>query len=139
MKSADEVGEYNVYVTIPGVLQKELGVICRNDSCESIEEFKKTWGYEDDDEELQENIDRAHQSNKGWIVMRLSLDPTEDPLSREKVRFLHLSMVDFLEKGGSVVNLENMTRKLERELQSVTADTLKRRSRMLESGEQPGA
>jgi|GEM_PF-6832315 hypothetical protein len=41
MNGPGEVREYIVYITIPGSLQKRLGIVCRNDSCHSIEQFRK--------------------------------------------------------------------------------------------------
>lgn len=123
MESSADVGEYDIYITVPGKLQKEKGVVCLNDSCQPASEF------EDDEAELE----RA-QSGEGWIVMRLGLDPKDDSLARRKVQFIHEQIVKFIERGGDLSEIEKRTRELESQLMDLDEKDLTKKMKLLEAG-----
>ncbi|MBT4153103.1 MAG: hypothetical protein HOE53_00450 [Candidatus Magasanikbacteria bacterium] len=122
MQSPADIGEYNIYITIPGKLQKEKGVFCRYDSCFRVETF----------DEDPENLEDIHDSKKGWIVMRLGLDPKEDLLARRKVEFIHAQIVRFVEEGGDLSEIKVRTRALENVLIDLDETDLQAKMKSLE-------
>lgn len=100
----EDVGEYDMYVTVPPEVQKAEGVMCRNDSCQSIESFRKSEAKWSTPQEIQDEIDHW-QSGKGWIVSRLRFEPKKDPDVRKRVTVLAMAINDFLKMGGGLDQL----------------------------------
>ncbi len=125
MKGPEDVGEYNMYIKVPGELQKKLGVVCMYDSCYTVENRLER----DHD---QEEIDRD-QSSMGWIVMRLAVDPKEDDQARIKVQFIHTQTVRFIERGGRLDRVSEFVGRLEELLEKSPPEEVSRQLN-LESG-----
>ena len=125
MKGPHEVGEYDIYITVPPELQKKLGVYCSGDSCRSLSEFD---GSED---ELKRIF-----NNGGWIVIRLMLEPHEDPLARQKAQIIHWAIIEYIEKGEPLHRIEKFVSKLEADL--IDLDEMHLRKQFPRLNEQEG-
>jgi len=119
MAGPEEIGEYDVYVDVPTAIQREQGVVVSYDSCFPAEEYQKQYGGDPDD--LYGG--REHD----YIVMRLNLDPKNDPLARRKAEVLHGHIVDFIQSGSKLDGLTDSVRDLEKDLQRLKADDLEQR------------
>lgn len=80
MQGPEEIGEYDIYITIPTELQKERGVVCQYDSCRSVIDYQESWDA--DEEEVRE----AQGRGEGWVVIRTSLNPKRDKGARQKAQ-----------------------------------------------------
>ncbi|MCR4311491.1 MAG: hypothetical protein NUV54_02940 [Candidatus Taylorbacteria bacterium] len=135
MESTGDVGEYVMYVTLPPMFQEENGLICKYDDCMTVDDYKL---QELDDnpstEELQDFMKRIKviQEGKGYIVVRLSIDPSEDPHARAKVKIINNKIVKFLEDGGSPTKVTQMVRDLEDELGLLSKENFEDKVKMLE-------
>jgi len=124
MESPNEVGEYDIYITIPGDLQKQTSCVCDYDSCYSVSEYTEKFNTD------QKEIDRL-QNSKGFIVIRLRIEPKEDPLAREKVLTIHQAIVKWIENKKPLHQIKDMVHRLEEELMDLDEDELKRRIKEL--------
>jgi hypothetical protein len=115
-----EVGEYNAYIIIPGKTQKAEGVLCRNDDCMSVAEFVERERNYMSEGGIQEEIDR-YPSGEGYIVVRLRIDPKEDPRAREKVSVLALAINKYIQEGLPLEGLSGFIRAAESHIMSGTA------------------
>jgi hypothetical protein len=126
-KSPADVGEYVVYISVPGKLQRERGCIVKYDSCRSVGEFKNTFGVK------QEEVEEAWLEDSSSIEMRLGLKPKKDPLARKKVELIHSEIVRFIEGGGRLEEIADMARDLEDDLVDISAEDFAKRKRLLET------
>ncbi len=101
-----DIGEYDMYVTVPPEVQKAEGVMCRDDSCRSVESFRQSEEKWSTQEEIQDEIDNW-QSQKGWIVSRLMFEPKKDPDVRKRVTVLAMAINDYLKMGGGLDELSS--------------------------------
>ncbi len=120
MKGPEDVGEYNIYITVPGEIQKKTDSYCQYDSCYQATRFDGTA------DELREI-----QSSEGWIVMRLSIDPKEDPHARDKVAIIHQAIVHHIEQGRPLYQIDELVRGLEDRLMEMTEADMARESKAL--------
>ncbi len=125
MRGPNEVGEYVMYIRIPGAVQKELGVYCLRDSIHRVSDFDPT------NERL--SLDQI-QASQQYVVIRLPLEPKEDPLARERAVALHTWVVGLLEKGDSrVAFLNNIVSEAANALNDMSQEELKGASRVLDT------
>ena len=106
MRGPEDVREYDIYIEIPGKLQRKMSIVCRNDECFSLEEALQR-GYD------VEDIEEIWNSDRGWIVMRTHLEPAADPFARAKAQLIHESIVKFIERGGELTMIESFVKRLE--------------------------
>ena len=91
MQSADEIREYDVYVSIPAEIQKKHGCFCRDDGIEPAS------GYDSSDDEP--TVDDYYRTNKeGSVLVRLMMDPHDDKYIRDKIRYINSKIIEFIEK-----------------------------------------
>ncbi|PJA45456.1 hypothetical protein CO174_03050 [Candidatus Uhrbacteria bacterium CG_4_9_14_3_um_filter_50_9] len=116
MQDASEVGEYDVYITVPKALQQEQQIICYGDRCISLDEYREFYLMDGDEtSDVYES-----QADKGWIVMRLDLEPKQDPLARKKVELVSMAIVKYLEEGSPIPELNELVYGLVSRLNEVT-------------------
>ncbi|MBI5135055.1 hypothetical protein HZA86_02380 [Candidatus Uhrbacteria bacterium] len=118
MSSPKQVGEYVVYIEVPGRLQKKMGVVCKYDSCFTADGFKKQ--FDTDDQEIAQ----IQVQESGHIVVRLSVDPKEDTLARQKAKVIHDAITKYIENGGAVEQIKDRVADLEERLQDVSSEDL---------------
>lgn len=128
MQGPEDVGEYDIYLIIPPEIQKRLNVVCRYDSCYTVEEVvQEELGFGDDEATIREDIKRRQENSEGgWIVIRLGLDPKRDPLARKKVEFIHQMIVSHLEQGGSPSEIKSLAQDLDELLSDMDLEALRR-------------
>ncbi|KKS10975.1 MAG: hypothetical protein UU63_C0022G0006 [Candidatus Uhrbacteria bacterium GW2011_GWF2_41_430] len=122
MKSLEDVGEYDIYIKVPGKLQVEKMCVVRYESCTPESEF------DGDSEELERT-----RSEDGYIVMRLKLEPREDKLARQKAELIHNQIVRFVERGGALHEIQGRTRSLEHRLENISEEDFPTQKKLLES------
>ena len=122
MKSLEDVGEYDIYIKVPGKLQVEKMCVVRYESCTPESEF------DGDSEELERT-----RSEDGYIVMRLKLEPREDKLARQKAELIHNQIVRFVERGGALHEIQDRTRSLENRLENISEEDFPTQKKLLES------
>lgn len=104
MEGPNDVGEYDIYVTVPGALQQELRVYCMNDNCTAVADAP----YFVDAEEIEQA-----QQDIGYIVIRTMLKPQDDSQARRKAELLQMAIVKHLEAGGSPANIMELVNTIE--------------------------
>ena len=114
MKSAEDVGEYDVYIKIPWQLQKEMGCVCYSDSCFSADDFES---------KLYGDIDQV-QKSEDYIVIRLSLEPKEDKLARKKALIIHQTIVKWIQEKRPFHQIKDMVHALQNKLMDLNEDEL---------------
>ena len=115
----EDVGEYDMYVTVPPEVQVAEGVMCRFDDCESVESFRKSEAKWSTQEGIQNEIDNC-QSDTGWIVSRLRFRPKKDPDVRKRVTVLAMAINDYLKMGGGLDELSSFVSHAVSALMSMT-------------------
>lgn len=120
MLRPEDVREYDIYIKIPGTLQKKLAVVCKYDSCLSLKEALDG-GFN------KGEIEGVWNASHGWIVIRTHLKPTTDPLARAKVEVIHDSIVKFIERGGGLNEIESLVQRLETALAEAKPQEIARR------------
>ncbi len=105
MKGPEDIGEYDMYIKVPGELQKKLGIVCMSDDCDTVESRLEAGLDQDEIEE--------EQNSSSWIVLRLSLNPKEDQQVRTKVQFIHTQTARYIERGGPLDRLTEFVRRVE--------------------------
>lgn len=118
-ESQSDIREYDIYITVPGALQKKLGIVCHHDSCMPRDVFKKH--YADYSSQVIDSI----QSEEGWIVYRSRLEPATDNLARIKAESLHQSLVAYIESGKPLDAIEEYIRNTEDMLDDIDESKLK--------------
>jgi hypothetical protein len=119
MNSPSQVHEYDMYITIPSALQREKGVVCINDRCMSQEEFLEQHDYPElEDAYTREDI--------GYIVDQIEYDPEKDPLARQKIEYIHLHVVRYIEIGRPLEQIQRFIGALMRKIDGMTPDDFKR-------------
>lgn len=106
MQGPSEVGEYDVYITVPGALQKRLGVVCLLNSCMTEAEASRR-------RYSQSEVSQAHKQEKGWILMQLRLNPKMDSVARAKAEAIHATIVRFIQEGGELNRISALVSELE--------------------------
>lgn len=105
MNRPGQVGEYLLFISIPGPLQRKMGCVVRYDGVVSVANFKEEYEEYGDPDQTNEKLDDVYgRVNQGgnMIVKRLPFEPGEDPLARLKVAALHQAIVAHLQKGGNL-------------------------------------
>lgn len=120
MKGPEDIGEYVVYITIPGETQKAEGVVCKWDSCYGVADFKaretqfsRDDTLENDLREAERIIKRSPEGEDVWIVDRLGFEPKEDAYARDKVVALNTRRVHHLMTGGRLEDTQRVIGELE--------------------------
>jgi len=115
MKGPEDIGEYDIYIRIPTALQKEKGVFIQYGRCSPANEVSA--------EELKEIYSRQIDSCKRYgiepgehIVIRLDLEPKNDPSARKKAQAIHIAILRHIESGQPLDKIENLVRNLEASL-----------------------
>ena len=46
-------GSYDIYIKIPSEIQKKKGVVCNNDSCTAVEQYKEDGDFDENDDDVR--------------------------------------------------------------------------------------
>ncbi|TSC59186.1 MAG: Uncharacterized protein Greene041619_22 [Candidatus Peregrinibacteria bacterium Greene0416_19] len=118
MKGPQDVGEYDMYILVPGEIQRQTGCVCECDSCRRLDDFNGT----------KEELEKIY-SGEGYIVIRMMLDPKEDPHARDKAAIIHDLIVHHIRAGKPLYEIESLQREWEGRLMGISENDLHREMR----------
>ncbi len=105
LQDPSQVGEYNIYIKIPYEMQKQEGVVCRDDDCISVSKYiENAEGYGSNLNEILEEIDEKQRA-EDYIVVRCSTSPEDLPDARDRILKLNEVIIDYFKKGYDLGSL----------------------------------
>ena len=108
-----DIREYVVYVTIPLEVRMGEGLLCYNDECLTIAQYRKKLGDAYTEAEKLVEIDNTQRNNR-WMVKRTGLT------SRDHVKVLALAINEYIRDGRPLQELEGFIHAAESHIKSNT-------------------